>query len=608
MQRNWRRVLASVLGVTTAFTTAFTSGSAATVTTQAAEGKVDRTVKLSPAIASVFNDTDGDGFGEFQGFGTSLCWWANRVGYSDELTKQSATAFFDKEEGLGMTIGRYNVGGGDNVGESPEVPVNEKAYFYDTSSENLSYSGSKMSVSTNTSLADASYSKSDADFGLTSGQKVGSFNAIGWINNLDGEIGSGDNLHYLINSEEDGTYTIKMLFTLSGTNKRGVSIKVTSEDMTTYSHENKEAGTEGEVVVSGDDLEGDSKKDEAASEATSAEEKAADEAVTEASKEKDEVSEDSSDRASTASSEDISEEETKEETTDEAASEDSVNPVTDKESATDKLLAVTNGESKVYTVPSSEVNKNLVASGNNNMLYVVTFSDVELKAGVNKIDIGGADGDWCLDFVKMAVIKSGEEGVLPESSDFLHGAHIKRSDSIVPGYATDVTKINLEKHDAEYYETNFVRADFDCGYAWNYDWDADRNQMNVLIAAAQAAGDEFIGEAFSNSPPYFMTVSGCSSGGVDPNVDNLREDSYTAFACYMADVIEHWADEGVINFQSTTPMNEPYTNYWSAFNNKQEGCHFDIGESQSRILVELNKELEKKGIDILISASDAGCA
>ncbi|MCR5527390.1 MAG: family 43 glycosylhydrolase [Lachnospiraceae bacterium] len=51
-------------------------------------------------------------------------------------------------------------------------------------------------------------------------------------------------------------------------------------------------------------------------------------------------------------------------------------------------------------------------------------------------------------------------------------------------------------------------------------------------------------------------------------------------------------------------MNEPYTNYWSAYSNKQEGCHFDIGDSQSNILNELNKELESRGIDIVLAGTD----
>ena len=272
-----------------------------------------RTVRINISDHQVFNDTDGDGYGEFEGWGTSLCWWANRVGYSNELTVKAAEAFFDKEKGLGLNIGRYNIGGGDNV--------------------------------------------------------------------------------------------------------------------------------------------------------------------------------------------------------------------------TDQLLP-------------------------------------------------------------------------DDSSDFLHAAHIKRSDSIVPGYAVDVTKIDLNLNSEEYYEKNYKRADFECGYAWNYDWDADKNQVNVLNEASNRAGEEFICEAFSNSPPYFMTVSGCSSGNSKAAVDNLREDSYRAFACYMADVIEHFYTSGAVKFQSISPMNEPATNYWSAFSEKQEGCHFSPGQSQSRIIEELDKELKNKGLDLIICGTD----
>lgn len=65
--------------------------------------------------------------------------------------------------------------------------------------------------------------------------------------------------------------------------------------------------------------------------------------------------------------------------------------------------------------------------------------------------------------------------------------------------AVDVTKIDESKHDLTWYTENFDRADAECGYAWNYDWDADKNQMNVLKAAAKASGEDFLAEAFSNS-------------------------------------------------------------------------------------------------------------
>ena len=48
----------------------------------------------------------------FEGWGTSLCWWAHRLGYDDELSRKSADLFYSKE-GLGLNIMRYNIGGGD---------------------------------------------------------------------------------------------------------------------------------------------------------------------------------------------------------------------------------------------------------------------------------------------------------------------------------------------------------------------------------------------------------------------------------------------------------------------------------------------------------------
>ena len=33
--------------------------------------------------------------GKFEGWGTSFCWWPNRIGYLDELSEQAAKLFFD---------------------------------------------------------------------------------------------------------------------------------------------------------------------------------------------------------------------------------------------------------------------------------------------------------------------------------------------------------------------------------------------------------------------------------------------------------------------------------------------------------------------------------
>ena len=166
--------------------------------------------------------------------------------------------------------------------------------------------------------------------------------------------------------------------------------------------------------------------------------------------------------------------------------------------------------------------------------------------------------------------------------------HIKRTDSAMPGYW---------KAGSEGYE--------DGKYVWEYDWSRDENQRNALAACMKKYGEGMIVEAFSNSPPYFMTQSGCTGGSVNPVENNLKRDAYAAFAKYMADVALHFKEEWGIRFQSITPLNEPQLACWNAFSFKQEGCHFEQGESQSRIIVELEKAMCANGFeDMIYCASD----
>ena len=166
--------------------------------------------------------------------------------------------------------------------------------------------------------------------------------------------------------------------------------------------------------------------------------------------------------------------------------------------------------------------------------------------------------------------------------------HITRTDSMMPGFWKDPA---VGEAPGE--------------YSWSYDWTQDANQRNVLEKCLAVYGDGMLVEGFSNSPPYFMTNSGCSSGAVWSAQNNLKDDAYESFARYLADVAAHFADEWGIRFQSMSPMNEPNTSFWGAYSDKQEGCHFDPGASQSRILVALAEALEARGLsDILISGTD----
>ena len=74
--------------------------------TAAAAGKID-TVIINPARTHQ----------TIEGWGVSLCWWANMAGRWPEAKMQSVVKLLtDEKEGLGYNILRYNIGGGDKPG------------------------------------------------------------------------------------------------------------------------------------------------------------------------------------------------------------------------------------------------------------------------------------------------------------------------------------------------------------------------------------------------------------------------------------------------------------------------------------------------------------
>jgi O-glycosyl hydrolase len=187
---------------------------------------------------------------------------------------------------------------------------------------------------------------------------------------------------------------------------------------------------------------------------------------------------------------------------------------------------------------------------------VLFFSEEGLGLDIGRYNVGGGDD--------------------PEHN------HITRSDSKVPGYATG----------------------FDGNGNIVYDWNVDQNQRNIVLAALRVNPNLYV-EGFSNSPPWFMTNSGCSSGGIRASDDNLNPEHLEDFAKYIADVTLYFKDNFGIRFQSYSPMNEPDTTYWSAFSNKQEGSRFSSGESQSNMIIATRNALDAAGLgDVLVAGMD----
>lgn len=161
--------------------------------------------------------------------------------------------------------------------------------------------------------------------------------------------------------------------------------------------------------------------------------------------------------------------------------------------------------------------------------------------------------------------------------------HIQRSDSKMPGYWSNY---------------NEETGEFD------YDFTQDENQRNVLLKSIEECPDMLV-EMFSNSAPYFMTRSGCTSGTTDSIKSNIEIDMMDEFAEYMAAVVKHYVDEG-INVVSVEPMNEP-SNGWNVgyYGVKQEGCSIESGEEQSAMILAMNSAMEKYGLsDLILSGLD----
>jgi O-glycosyl hydrolase len=133
---------------------------------------------------------------------------------------------------------------------------------------------------------------------------------------------------------------------------------------------------------------------------------------------------------------------------------------------------------------------------------------------------------------------------------------------------------------------------------WN--WQADANQR-WWVDKIKKRVDHW--ETFSNSPPWFQTVSGYVSGGFDPNADQIRPETLDDFATYLARVTEFLEKKHKITVDTIEPLNEPNTNYWRTTlgadgqptGGRQEGAHAGPA-SQAAVIEALNRVAPNRAI------------
>ncbi|WP_258724924.1 RICIN domain-containing protein [Cellulomonas sp. NS3] len=142
------------------------------------------------------------------------------------------------------------------------------------------------------------------------------------------------------------------------------------------------------------------------------------------------------------------------------------------------------------------------------------------------------------------------------------------------------------------------------------DWNEDADQTQRWWVD-RIKDDVTHWETFSNSPPWFQTVSGYVSGGFDASAEQVRADRVTDFAEYVVGVTERLEDAHGITVDTVDPLNEPNTSYWrttlgpdgNPTGGRQEGAH--VGpERQQEILTALAQALEGSSTGAAISAMD----
>ncbi|MGW6929196.1 glycoside hydrolase [Lentzea sp. NPDC054927] len=141
---------------------------------------------------------------------------------------------------------------------------------------------------------------------------------------------------------------------------------------------------------------------------------------------------------------------------------------------------------------------------------------------------------------------------------------------------------------------------------WNFDADANQRWWVDQIKRKITKW-----EAFSNSPPWFQTVSGYVSGGFDANTDQIRRDRVDDFATYLARVTQQLERAHGIKFDTLAPLNEPNTNYWGTqigpdgqpTGGRQEGAHAGP-ELQQEVLLATRRALDALRSRVGVSAMD----
>jgi hypothetical protein len=235
-------------------------------------------------------------------------------------------------------------------------------------------------------------------------------------------------------------------------------------------------------------------------------------------------------------------------------------------------------------------------------LYQKVFGEDGLNLNIARYNVGGGNASDVPDYLNDGSAVEGWWKPVTEPAAGTVASNLYNPDgSVDPAQASKLAFLNQWNPDDPA----------------SYNPDADRNQRWWV---ERLAADQQIThwEAFSNSPPWFMTKSGYVSGQVNSNKgENLLPQAEAKFAAYMKHAVELLEAGSGITVDTIDPFNEPNSGYWgtaidpatgkppTSYTQKQEGALI-YPAAQDRVTKLLAAELAKGSTttDAVISAMD----
>lgn len=213
------------------------------------------------------------------------------------------------------------------------------------------------------------------------------------------------------------------------------------------------------------------------------------------------------------------------------------------------------------------------------------------------IDNFGASDAWACQFVgNWPIEKRNAIADLLFSTD-------TASNGQPEGIGLSLWRFNIGAGSAEQGEQSGIRDEWRRAESFleedrSYNWERQAGQVWFLKAAQERGVNKFL--AFPNSPPVHLTKNGKAfASDAKPN---LASEQFSAYADYLADVIQGVERTQGIRFGYISPVNEPQ---WDWSDGGQEGTPF-MNEEIAGIVKALNTSLERRNLSTKIDIAEAG--